>query len=67
MVPDLNATCAKTGPIQGQALLVVGRTDPVGPDEYNKVLGMSRADAVAAGERRLSGRGRGVRGGPRLL
>jgi outer membrane protein OmpA-like peptidoglycan-associated protein len=40
------ATCAKTGPIKGQALLVVGRTDPVGPDEYNEQLGMSRADGV---------------------
>ena len=41
------ATCSKTGPIKGQKLLVVGRTDPVGTDEYNKLLGMSRADAVA--------------------
>lgn len=44
---DQIATCSKTGPIKGQKLLVVGRTDPVGTDEYNKLLGMSRADAVA--------------------
>lgn len=41
------ATCAKTGPIKGLALRVVGRTDPVGPDAYNQQLGMSRADTVA--------------------
>jgi outer membrane protein OmpA-like peptidoglycan-associated protein len=41
------ATCSKTGPIKDQALLMVGRADPVGSDEYNQALGMSRADAVA--------------------
>jgi len=40
------ATCSKTGPIRGQALLVIGRTDPVGTDAYNDLLGMSRADSV---------------------
>jgi len=44
---DQLAACAKTGPARGKELLVVGRADPTGSDEYNKKLGMSRADAVA--------------------
>lgn len=44
---DKIATCAKTGPAKGKDLLIVGRTDPVGSDQYNKQLGMSRADSVA--------------------
>lgn len=41
------ATCATTGAAKGKDLLVVGRTDPSGSDQYNKQLGMTRADAVA--------------------
>lgn len=41
------ATCVTTGPARGKDLVIVGRADPVGSDEYNKKLGMSRADSVA--------------------
>jgi osmotically-inducible protein OsmY len=41
------ATCAKTGPAKGRALLVVGRTDPRGSDKYNEQLGKRRAESVA--------------------
>ncbi len=41
------ATCAKTGPVKGMSLLVVGRTDPRGSGKYNKQLGKRRAEAVA--------------------
>ncbi len=41
------AACATTGPAKGKDLVVIGRTDPVGTDAYNKQLGMSRADSVA--------------------
>lgn len=41
------ATCATTGPAKGRNLVIVGRADPVGSDEYNKQLGVSRAEAVA--------------------
>jgi len=44
---DQLATCVKTGPAKDRELRVIGRTDPVGSDEYNKQLGMSRADSVA--------------------
>lgn len=44
---DEIATCAKTGAVKDQELIVVGRTDPAGPDSYNQQLGMSRAEAVA--------------------
>jgi outer membrane protein OmpA-like peptidoglycan-associated protein len=44
---DEIARCAKTGAVKDQALIVVGRTDPTGPDSYNQQLGMSRAEAVA--------------------
>lgn len=43
---DRIAACAKDGAAKGKQLLIVGRADPVGSDEYNKELGMSRADAV---------------------
>lgn len=41
------ATCATTGPAKGKDLVLVGRADPVGSDEYNKRLGTSRAESVA--------------------
>lgn len=41
------ADCATNGPAKGKELVVVGRADPVGGDEYNKQLGMDRADSVA--------------------
>lgn len=44
---DQFATCVKTGAAKGRELRVIGRTDPVGSDEYNKQLGMNRADSVA--------------------
>jgi outer membrane protein OmpA-like peptidoglycan-associated protein len=40
-------TCMTSGPLAGQRLKVVGHADPRGPDDYNKELGMSRAEAVA--------------------
>lgn len=39
--------CVTTGPAKGEELVIVGRADPVGADEYNKKLGMSRAESVA--------------------
>lgn len=44
---DAIATCVLTGPGAGRHLIVVGRTDPKGTDDYNSQLGMSRADSVA--------------------
>ncbi|MEP7125841.1 MAG: OmpA family protein [Byssovorax sp.] len=44
---DKIAKCATEGAIKDKELVVVGRTDSVGTDEYNKQLGMSRADTVA--------------------
>lgn len=41
------ATCATTGAAKGKDLVIVGRTDPTGSDQYNKRLGMSRAESVA--------------------
>lgn len=41
------ATCATKGPAKGKDLRIVGRADPVGPDAYNKQLGVSRAESVA--------------------
>lgn len=40
------AKCVTGGPAKDKELVVVGRTDPVGPDAYNKELGMSRAESV---------------------
>lgn len=41
------ASCVTTGAAKGKDLLIVGRTDPSGPDQYNQQLSMSRAEAVA--------------------
>jgi outer membrane protein OmpA-like peptidoglycan-associated protein len=41
------ADCFINGPLSGRDVVVVGHTDPRGPDHYNRELGMSRAEAVA--------------------
>ncbi|HEY1100456.1 MAG TPA: OmpA family protein [Myxococcota bacterium] len=41
------ATCVLTGAAAGRHIIVVGRTDPKGTDDYNTQLGMSRAESVA--------------------
>lgn len=46
-VLDQVARCVSTGPLKGRALHLVGRADPRGEQEYNMVLGSSRASAVA--------------------
>jgi peptidoglycan-associated lipoprotein len=40
------AKCFTVGALKGHALKLVGRADPRGDDEYNMVLGQSRADRV---------------------
>lgn len=40
------ADCVKSDRLKGQQLAVVGHASPVGPDEYNEQLGMSRAESV---------------------
>jgi peptidoglycan-associated lipoprotein len=40
------ATCFTRGPLKGRSVKLVGRADPRGDDEYNMVLGQSRADSV---------------------
>jgi peptidoglycan-associated lipoprotein len=42
------AACFTRGPLKGRSLKLVGRADPRGDDEYNMVLGQSRADSVGA-------------------
>ena len=46
--PVLNqlAKCFVSGPLAGREMRLVGHADPRGPDEYNMVLGGSRADTV---------------------
>jgi peptidoglycan-associated lipoprotein len=48
--PVLNqlAKCFVSGPLAGREMRLVGHADPRGPDEYNMVLGGSRADTVKA-------------------
>jgi peptidoglycan-associated lipoprotein len=45
---DQVARCLTTGPLKGASLSLVGRADPRGEQEYNMVLGSSRASSVAA-------------------
>ncbi len=45
-VLDQVARCVTTGPLKGRALHLVGRADPRGEQEYNMVLGSSRAASV---------------------
>jgi peptidoglycan-associated lipoprotein len=40
------AACVTTGPLKGRQLHLVGRADPRGEQEYNMVLGGSRASTV---------------------
>lgn len=42
------ATCFVSGPLRGREMRLVGHANPRGPDEYNMVLGGSRADTVKA-------------------
>jgi peptidoglycan-associated lipoprotein len=46
--PVLNqlAKCFVSGPLSGREMRLVGHADPRGPDDYNMVLGGSRADTV---------------------
>jgi outer membrane protein OmpA-like peptidoglycan-associated protein len=46
-VLKLIADCFTTGPMKGQKLLLVGRTDPRGTAAYNQELGQKRAEHVA--------------------
>jgi len=41
------ADCFVDGALAGRDAVVIGHADPRGPDDYNRELGMSRADAVA--------------------
>ncbi len=45
---DAVATCFSSGPLKGRSLKLVGRADPRGDDEYNMVLGQSRAGSVGS-------------------
>ena len=40
------ANCMKDGPLKGQNIRLVGRTDPRGNEEYNEKLGAKRAESV---------------------
>lgn len=40
------AKCLSEGPLKGQTVTLIGRADPRGPAEYNKELGISRAEAA---------------------
>jgi peptidoglycan-associated lipoprotein len=45
-VLDQVARCVTSGPLKGRALHLVGRADQRGEQEYNMVLGSSRASSV---------------------
>jgi len=45
---DQLARCFTMGPLSGRSMKLIGRADPRGEDEYNMVLGQSRADQVSA-------------------
>ncbi len=45
---DKLVTCFSTGPLAHREMHLVGHTDPRGAEEYNMVLGGSRADGVKA-------------------
>ncbi len=40
------ANCMKDGPLKGQSIRLIGRTDPRGNEEYNEKLGTKRAESV---------------------
>lgn len=43
----LVAACVNEGPLKGRELELVGHADPRGSDDYNKELGLTRAESVA--------------------
>lgn len=43
---QLLAACMKDGPLAGQSIRLVGRTDPRGTEGYNDKLGLERAERV---------------------
>lgn len=43
----LVAACVNDGPLKGRELELVGHADPRGSDDYNKELGLTRAESVA--------------------
>jgi peptidoglycan-associated lipoprotein len=49
---DAVATCFARGPLKGRSVKLVGRADPRGDEEYNLVLGQSRADSVGSALKR---------------
>ena len=38
--------CMRTGPLAGKSIMLIGRTDPRGSDDYNIKLGRDRAERV---------------------
>ncbi len=49
---DAVASCFTHGALKGRSVKLVGRADPRGDEEYNLVLGQSRADSVGAALKR---------------
>lgn len=49
---DAVAGCFTHGALKGRSVKLVGRADPRGDEEYNLVLGQSRADSVGAALKR---------------
>lgn len=49
---DAVAACFARGALKGRTVKLVGRADPRGDEEYNLVLGQSRADSVGSALRR---------------
>jgi peptidoglycan-associated lipoprotein len=49
---DAVAACFAHGALKGRTVKLVGRADPRGDEEYNLVLGQSRADSVGSALRR---------------
>ena len=45
---DYVADCLNRNPLDGELIEVIGRADPRGPEEYNRELGLDRANAVAS-------------------
>lgn len=43
---DQLAACLVSGPLRDEKLLLVGHTDPTGPDDYNDQLALFRAKSV---------------------
>jgi outer membrane protein OmpA-like peptidoglycan-associated protein len=41
------ARCLNEGPLEGDPITITGHADPRGTDEYNRSLGLDRANAVA--------------------